>query len=414
MAFPDATVPGRGGTLSNHQQYGGQQYGAGQQPLPPAFPQQQPYGQQQYAVQQQPGFGWGPQFNQGQGMPPGPGWQGGPPRKKRNTGLLVSLGILGVCAAIGVALLGFALNNSAEDHPTVTQPRYTPSPRSTPSSDPYPTGEPTQVPTTTRPTRPAPTRTTPSTPPPPSTREVLTKNRFYVTGLQASVGCRESAARQTDIGAASVYIGQIKRCLDRAWPRQVRAGRHTFQPPSLVVMNGVVGTTPCGGGSAFRSFYCTSNQTIYMDALSGVRDYKKANSYSNTSQVRMFVRMRTSQTMAHEYGHHLQEITGIFDAYAQARYDQNTYSARLEVNRRMELQASCLGGLFMGANKNSYPVTGRARTEWNWLVIHSGDEYDTERTHGSRIVHSYWAQRGFNSRNPGLCNTFTAGSPLVR
>ncbi|MFC0623546.1 neutral zinc metallopeptidase [Kribbella deserti] len=405
--------------MSNYQQYGPPQYpGQPQQPLPPAFPQHQ-YGQQYAGPPPQSGYGWGPQFGP-PGMPPGPpGWQPPRPPKRRNTGLILSLGLLGVLAVVAlITVVGVALSNKGGDDPTVSQPTSTSSTSYTPSAD--PSAYPTAPPPSTRPTttRPVPTRATsrPTTPPPdvPTDWEVVRKDGFYFTGLHNSVGCRESRARPSNISAATVYLRTMKTCLDRAWPAQVRKGRDTFRAPSLVVMNGTVGTTPCGGGSAFRSFYCGSNQTIYMDALTRIRNYNQAGRYSNASQIRLFNRMALSQTMAHEYGHHLQELTGISSAFDRIWYDESNYSRRLEVNRRMELQASCLGAVFMGANRTTFPVTGRARSEWNWLVIHSGDEYDTERTHGSRIVHNYWSQRGFASRNTNLCNTFTAGSSLVR
>lgn len=413
--------------MSNYQQYGPPQGPPRQpqQPLPPAFPQHQ-YGQQ-YGAPPQSGYGWGPQFGP-PGMPPGPpGWQRPPrPSKRRNTGLLVSLGMLGVLGVVAlVTVIGVALNNKGGgDDPTTSQPNWTPTATPTPPPEPtyYPTStqstEPppaTVQPTTTRPTPTRPT-TRPTTPPPnrPNDRQIVTKDGFYYIGLLPGSNCRESRGRQTAIGPAAVYIGTLKKCLDRNWAAPVRRGRDTFRAPSLVVMNGTVGMTPCGGGSAFRSFYCSTNQTIYMDALSGIRQYNKAATWSNASQVRMYVRMATSQTMAHEYGHHLQEISGILPAYYNLKYELTSYDAKLELSRRKELQASCFGAVFMGANRNTYPVTGAARREWNWLVIHSGDEYDTERTHGSRIVHSYWSQRGFNSRNTNLCNTFISGSSLVR
>jgi predicted metalloprotease len=87
----------------------------------------------------------------------------------------------------------------------------------------------------------------------------------------------------------------------------------------------------------------------------------------------------------------------------------------LETERRKELQASCLAGAFLGANKRALRLTGERFGVREEIVHHVGDEYnpDKVRDHGSRKNHGYWTTRAFESGNPASCNTFTAPAKRV-
>lgn len=359
--------------MSNHQPYGGPQYQPQYQyqyqPLPP----------------QQP-FGWGPP----------------PPKKKSKAWVLIPL-LGGLVLIIGLWTIGVVNKANRHNNYADPQPTYSYTPEPQPTED--PTTAPPPKPTAPRPTA---TRTTPPPPRRPTPYEIVTRDGFYRGGVQTSVGCRMPSSSAPNIRAAAAFNAAIKACLDRAWPRQVRTGRDVFRPPNLVTMNGSV-TSPCGGSSG-RSFYCDSNSTIYIDGLSDVRAYAKYRASFN----RVYLKVTMADTMAHEYGHHLQNLTGISDAFSDLWYDAPNRTARLEVNRRMEIQATCLASIFDGANRNTLPMTGEYKRQWNWLSTHSGDEYDTERTHGSKYIQPYWMNRGFNTRNVALCNTFTATPDKVR
>jgi predicted metalloprotease len=401
--------------LSNQQPYGGpppyqgppQQWGAPQYPQQGySAPQQYagtPYAGPQFAGPQHggppppggPGFGWGP---------------GGPqqPKKKSKVWLIVlPLGIIGV-AVVGAYILGVINKQHQLNDYSEPEPSWTYTPTSDPSDDPtyFPSTEPTTAPTTTQPTAPQPTKTTPPPPRRPTNYEVVTRDAFYRTGAQPASGCRLPGSNASSIASETAFNRALKACLDRAWQRQVRVGRDVFRPPNVVTMNGG-GQTPCGG-SAGRSHYCDSNMTIYIDGRSDVQDFH------NPRVNRMWVRVHMADTMAHEYGHHLQNLTGISDAFDELWYESPNKSAQLEINRRMEIQATCFSSVFQGANKGTLPVSRAYKDAWNFISHNSGDEWDTERTHGSKYIQPYWMNRGFNSRNVALCNTFTATSDKVR
>lgn len=370
---------------------GGQVPPAGWQPAPP--PQQS--------------FGWGPsqppyvQY----GAPPNPqgppGQWGPPPRRRAGRGLVIGLSIVGVAAVaiLAIAALRVLHSNTPTYAPVVpTTAGWSPSPVAT-----QPTVTRTSVLPTTRTVRTTSPATTAS-PTSPSDQQILIHSRLYSTGVMPSVRCRESPARPTSRSGAIAYYVHLIPCLNAAWAPIVRKAGARFRPPTVLAFAGQM-TSPCGSGPPGVSFYCGSNQVIYMKYDADVQWYRqRPDVYNHTS-----ARMWSTFTVAHEYGHHVQNLTGILSAYYNLRY-QTDYVRGLELNRRMELQASCFSGVFVGANRATYPVTGTAYKMWLWDVSNTRDP---RRDHGDSASHSYWSRRAFAARSPGACTLFSAPSRLV-
>jgi predicted metalloprotease len=180
-----------------------------------------------------------------------------------------------------------------------------------------------------------------------------------------------------------------------------------FRPPTVQSFSGTI-STPCGmGNDSGPPFYCGSNETIYMNLSEDIGNY---NRYPQAYQ-KVWARMWMLHQFAHEYGHHVQNLTGILAANHRIRYEAPTQALELEGSRRLELQASCFGDIFIGSNRRSYPITGESLFQWKWLILHWTD---LKNDHGDGVNHQYWATRGFNSRNPSVCNTFTVSPPKVK
>ena len=314
-----------------------------------------------------------------------------------------------LAGVVSLWIVGVVLKNNRHND-NVTQPAYTPTYEPTY----FPTTAPTSAPVTTapRPTATLTSKTTPPPPPRPSDTDVVTKNSFYGSGVQRTVNCRESGARATSAANARAYYTNVLTCLNRAWPAQVTVSKYRFRPPKLVSFTGPV-QTPCMGGAP-SSFYCSSNETIYMDAKTDLQLYKRYSAYNNRTEVLAYLRADMTDTVAHEYGHHLQNVTGILRASSNLEY-QKSGDASLQMSRRLEIQATCLGNVFMGANKGSYKFTGLLKSQLDFLHANQGDEFgDGRRDHGSKAINPYWSNLGFNNRTPRVCNTYTASAALVR
>ncbi len=397
-------------------------------PPPPQYGQQPPpppqYGPPPQQYGQQPQYWQQPHYVQqhGQGLPHGIGWgpPPQPPKKKRNGGLIaLVVGGLVVLAVVGITLLSNLLkhDNSSYSSPYPTaptsatsspteEPSAAPSPTKAASSQP-PTSRPTASKTVVKPTAPRSTKTVKPPPKGPTELEIVSKNSLYRVGGMGSVNCKESKSRPSSAAGARANYNQLRACLGRAWPSLVQKSGHKFRPPTVLTFSGTV-NSPCGSASdSGPPFYCSSNETIYMNLTEDTGNY---NRHSENYQ-KVWARMWMMHQFAHEYGHHVQHLTGILEANSTMRYEASSQALQLEGSRRLELQASCFGDIFIGANRRSYPVTGEALFQWKWLILHWTD-YGND--HGDGVNHQYWAQRGFNSRNPSVCNTFVASSARVK
>ncbi len=116
-----------------------------------------------------------------------------------------------------------------------------------------------------------------------------------------------------------------------------------FQQPRLdLFTTGRVVTDGCGSAtSAAGPFYCPGDQTIYIDT-----------SFYETLDRQLgaggdFARY---YVLAHEYGHHIQTVTGISDQIRSAQQQNPSRANRLQV--LMELQADCYAGVWAGKNRD--------------------------------------------------------------
>jgi len=240
--------------------------------------------------------------------------------------------------------------------------------------------------------------------------KIVSADAFYATGVQRSVGCRESQVALSSPAAVQTYYANLVGCLNRAWAPQVEAGQDTFTAPQVMFWSGSV-QSPCTSGSP-ASFYCPANQTLYLQSEDDIKLWNRSADSAN----RAFARMWTTYTAGHEFGHHIQQLTGILSAATRLEYDAPDRETRLELSRRIELQAACLGTSFMGANKISYGITGLDLTIYRrYIEAQTGDENDRAgpRDHGARVSHQYWTALGFNTLDSSKCNTFTASASKV-
>ncbi|GAA1144036.1 hypothetical protein GCM10009630_48100 [Kribbella jejuensis] len=235
----------------------------------------------------------------------------------------------------------------------------------------------------------------------------MLKNSLYRAGVMRSVRCRESSARPSTVAGAKANYRNLVGCLNRAWAPMVAKAGGRFRAPNVLVFSGSV-SSPCGTHyDSNPPFFCGTNDTIYMNLTEDMGNY---NRYPQSYQ-KIWARMWMLHQFAHEYGHHVQNNMGILQAYARIRYERPNYAMELQDSRRLELQASCFSDIFIGANRNSYPVTGQAQYQWRWLI---GHVTDLNNDHGDANNHQYWALRGYNARDPRVCNTWAASAAKVQ
>lgn len=168
--------------------------------------------------------------------------------------------------------------------------------------------------------------------------------------------------------------------LNQTWePEFARAGVE-FQQPQLVFYSGSVRSGCGGASSAMGPFYCPADQGIYIDT--SFYDQMGRQLGASGDFARYYV-------MAHEYGHHIQTLTGVAGAIRSAQGQDPSQANQLQV--LMELQADCYAGVWAGKNRNLIEpgdmeegMTAASAIGDDTLQRRAGQQVDRESfTHGS-------------------------------
>lgn len=343
-------------------------------------------------------------------MPPWslPPYPGAMPPRRSNTGaivatilicaLLVGAGVVGVATATNrkppVADVGYdypeAQPRDAGSGPTSRAPRRT-------------TRRPAPTTTTTRPvlttTRATPTPTTPAGP-----RPVLAlgDNPLFAGDRGAGPVTCGLSRWSTDPQAAAAFFNSALICLEATWAPLLQASGLPYRRPNLETPPDSTVNSPCGDAGRFAAFYCPRNETIYMPF--GTLQTEK---YGARPGVYLGL-------FAHEFGHHVQQVSGVWDAYWNARYEAGADTEPgLELSRRAELQAQCFSGMFLAG---AYPrgsvdrnILQEARTTQD-----RGDHAPGEpRDHGTDAHAVAWWEHGAQKNRTYECNTWLAPSAQV-
>ncbi|MGI8943837.1 MAG: KPN_02809 family neutral zinc metallopeptidase [Qipengyuania sp.] len=130
--------------------------------------------------------------------------------------------------------------------------------------------------------------------------------------------------------------------LNQTWSNTFAEQGTQFQDPQLRFATARRFNTDCGAASTgLGPFYCPADQTIYIDT--NFYDQLARMSGDSGDFARYYV-------IAHEYGHHLQAITGIAGQIRSAQQQNRRAANQLQV--LMELQADCYAGVWAGKNRN--------------------------------------------------------------
>jgi uncharacterized protein len=201
-------------------------------------------------------------------------------------------------------------------------------------------------------------------------------------------------------------MGDLEDTWDNVFKTQLNG---EYQASRLVLFSD--GTrTGCGNGeSAMGPFYCPPDQTAYLD-LTFFKELEGTASAGGD--------LARSYVIAHEIGHHVQNLLGISDKVAAKRREVNETVAN-QLSVRVELQADCFAGIWA----NSAAQRGIIKTEAEIqtaikTAMEIGDDYLQRKsrgyvveeafTHGSSAQRARWFKLGFDSGLVKDCNTFAA------
>ncbi|MEO3863665.1 neutral zinc metallopeptidase [Acrocarpospora sp. B8E8] len=309
-------------------------------------------------------------------------------------------GLLGLGAFVfAVLIVGAALTNNTRDYEAD-------SPVSLPTSRPDgPRG-------TAEPNGPRGT-TDPGDPARPAVRldRSLKNNTLYQVGALPKTRCPAGSANIYNSGQLKALIMKTSLCMGKAWKPRLEQAGIPFTPPKYAIVarsgRGACGDFPMRG--TIVPYYCPSNMTIYASTSAMASGRGDARGYGDlVSWHGGIIGM-----MAHEYGHHIQQLSGL----SQTRWEQSrrasSESQRLAISRRFELQANCLSGMFMRSVSATYPIPAARRQNLFYFFSNVGDWPGYPRDHGSPKNSGAWFRQGWQRQQAYQCNTWAVGSSTV-
>lgn len=191
--------------------------------------------------------------------------------------------------------------------------------------------------------------------------------------------------------------------LNETWEPIFRQSGVAFEQPVLNFYSRS-GRSGCGAAqSAMGPFYCPTDNGIYIDT-DFYREMEQRLG-AGGDFARMYV-------MAHEYGHHIQTLTGVA-AQVRSAQSQNPGQANpLQV--RMELQADCYAGVWAAKNSKLIEpgdieegLTAAHAIGDDTLMTNAGQRpVEAAFTHGTSAQRKEWLRRGLESGNEDQCDTF--------
>jgi len=234
------------------------------------------------------------------------------------------------------------------------------------------------------------------------------------SGLTPDPGADASGALVcgTTASAADIVCAATTDVQD-FWTTQFQEAGREYVRTQTVFFRGQT-NTGCGPATAqVGPFYCPTDSLVYIDLdfldalqnqLGAQGDFAKA------------------YIIAHEYGHHVQNVLGISEQVRQA--ERSDPSRANEYSIRLELQADCLAGnwtrdaetrgVFILTDADiSNALNAAAAVGDDRIQAGAGGGVNPETwTHGSAADRQRWFQLGYTTGNPDDCNTFADGAPI--
>lgn len=210
-----------------------------------------------------------------------------------------------------------------------------------------------------------------------------------------------------DVDFVQVILGSTEDAWSRIFQQQ---GRSAYADPTMVLYSGSV-PTACGtGSSAMGPFYCPGDHKVYLD-LDFFRELRTR--YNAAGD---FAR---AYVIAHEVGHHVQNLLGIAAKVDQARRQGAQMEGAAGLSVRQELQADCFAGVWAYHAQQKYQwlepgdiaeaMTAASAVGDDALQKQSrGYAVPDSFTHGTSEQRQRWFQAGFQNGDMAVCNTFNA------
>jgi hypothetical protein len=219
----------------------------------------------------------------------------------------------------------------------------------------------------------------------------------------------QSAPARPVEGSEADFVSVVLADTEDTWNAIFSNSGQDYREPKLVLFTDAV-KSRCGfANAAVGPFYCPADQHIYLD-LSFFRElHSRFGAPGDFAQ---------AYVIAHEVGHHVQNLLGISNEVRRQQSGMSKAAAN-ELSVRLELQADCLSGVWAhNADRARSILEAGDIDEGLRAATAIGDDTLQKRsqgyvvpdsfTHGSSAQRVRWFRRGLDSGNFDACDTFTA------
>jgi predicted metalloprotease len=251
----------------------------------------------------------------------------------------------------------------------------------------------------------------------------------YFTGINPAVllGGAEIVSRSTGLGGASApvqtssssqpfpandptghFIAKVLGGTEAVWAKILPEQKGIpYTNVNLVLFDGVTDSRCGTAQSAMGPFYCPNDKKVYLDT-SFLNEMK--NKFGGGGD------FAYAYVVAHEIGHHVQDLLGILDKVDSAKESMSRTQANA-LSVRVELMADCLAGVWAYHANQQYRVLQQGDIEKAMATASAigDDKLQTAArgyavpdsfTHGSAAMRQQWLTKGLTSGQIDSCNTF--------
>lgn len=206
----------------------------------------------------------------------------------------------------------------------------------------------------------------------------------------------------------TAFVRTVLAETEDTWSTIFQQAGETYKKPTLVFFSGQV-KSACGfASSATGPFYCPGDSKVYLDTSFFDELDRKFGAAGDFAQ---------AYVVAHEVGHHIQNLTGILPKFNQARQRMSEAEAN-RMSVRVELQADCFAGIWAkSTDQKGLLETGDIEEALN-AANQIGDDTLQKRSQGYVVPESFnhgtsaqrkeWFMRGYQTGNYQQCDTFSA------
>lgn len=231
--------------------------------------------------------------------------------------------------------------------------------------------------------------------------------QLQTTGMQQPAGPVEISAEEQEL---TQFAKVVHTSVGDVWSEIFRSGNMAYRPDTLVFYWDQTPTDGCGmGASAFGPFYCPADENVYLDLTF---NQELTERFGATGEFAM------AYVIAHEVGHHVQNLLGAMDRVNRARQQLSERDYN-KVQVMLELQADFYAGVWAHhANRLSDVQIGyddiidgmraaEAVGDDRLQMQAQGRVVPEAFTHGTSEQRAYWFKKGFDTGDIRQGDTFS-------